>query len=214
MLRLRIAANRAACTRCPRALAILDFTLLACTCSSRSRPSSLRCVPLRTCRSFLAKHARRLRKPQERWLSTAWQNRMAIIFPSRYWYIAVRCKQLIVSFRRGFSTRILTLRAAIVRPSPAQAHNYRSVSGDPARSQPTYAYAAFRQIRSIVPAPTLIADSSIKENTTPYADPVLCASLILPEPTPRLAKALFLSSSVFSACLPLPHWLRSPPVAK
>lgn len=99
-------------------------------------------------------------------------------------------------------------------PLAAQARNYRSVGGDPARSEPTYAYAASGPIQSIVPAPTVIADSSIKENTTPYAAPVLCASLILLKPTPRLAKALFLDSPVCSACSPLPHWLRSPPVAK
>lgn len=117
--------------------------------------------------------------------------------------VLVHHKQLIVSFRRVFSTRLLTLRATIVRPSPlrrATTSRYRSVGGDPARSEPTYAYAASGPIQSIVPAPTVIADSSIKENTTPYAAPVLCASLILLKPTPRLAKALFLDSPV-SFCL-------------
>lgn len=55
--------------------------------------------------------------------------------------VLVHHKQLIVSFRRVFSTRLLTLRATIVRPSPlrrATTLRYRSVGGDPARSEPTY----------------------------------------------------------------------------
>lgn len=129
--------------------------------------------------------------------------------------VLVHHKQLIVSFRRVFSTRLLTLRATIVRPSPLRrATTDPWAEIPPAQNPRMYAYAASGPIQSIVPAPTVIADSSIKENTTPHAAPVLCASLILLKPTPRLAKALFLDSPVSSACSPLPHWLRSPPVAK